>query len=92
MSLEIVELCVGCHACEAQCPNNAITAARPMFVINADKCTECLGDHDLPQCAEICPIEGAIVDEFGEPLNAPGSLTGIPLHLLEQLRVSECRP
>jgi len=92
MSLEIVELCVGCHACEGQCPNNAISAARKMFVINPNKCTECLGDHDLPQCAEICPIEGAIVNEFGEPLNPPGSLTGIPLHLLEQLRDAECRP
>jgi hypothetical protein len=26
----------------------------------------------------ICPIEGAILDEVGEPLNPPGSLTGIP--------------
>lgn len=81
MSLSIVEVCVGCHACEAQCPNKAIRAGAP-FVIDPDRCTECIGDFDLPQCAEICPVEGAIVDEYGEPLNAPGSLTGIPLYLV----------
>ena len=26
----------------------------------------------------ICPIEGAILDPFGEMANPPGSLTGIP--------------
>jgi len=90
MSLAIVDVCVGCHACEAQCPNKAISAGTPFF-INPDKCTECLGDHDLPQCAEICPVEGAIVDEYGEPLNPPGSLTGIPLHLVDSLKELECR-
>lgn len=48
------------------------------FLIDADKCTECLGDFATPQCATICPIEGAIVDELNEAINAPGSLTGIP--------------
>ncbi|MBC9073021.1 4Fe-4S binding protein [Thauera sp. CAU 1555] len=90
MSLVINDLCVGCYACEPLCPNKAISApvekGRPVFFINPDKCTECLGDHDLPQCSEICPIEGAIVDEFGEPLNPPGSLTGIPLHLLDRVQ------
>jgi hypothetical protein len=39
----------------------------------------------VPQCAAICPIEGAIVNELGEALNPPGSLTGIPLTKLIQL-------
>ena len=86
MSLEILDSCVGCFACEPLCPNSAIRAVmqpgRPLFRIDPDRCTECLGDHDLPQCAEICPVEGAIVDEYAEPLNPPGSLTGIPLHRL----------
>ena len=47
------------------------------FLIDADKCTECLGDFALPQCVEICPVEGAIVNELNEALNPPGSLTGI---------------
>ncbi len=83
MALIINELCVNCFACEPLCPNKAIYEAKPHFLINPDLCTECLGDHDAPQCAEICPIECAIEDEFGDPLNPPGSLTGIPLQMLQ---------
>lgn len=78
MALQINELCVNCWACEPLCPNDAIYEASPHFLIDPMKCTECLGDHDEPQCAAICPIECAIVDEEGEALNPPGSLTGIP--------------
>lgn len=82
MALEIVESCVNCHACAPLCPNAAIVAAQPpeypQFRIEAALCTECLGDFADPQCAQSCPIEGAIVDELGVPLNPPGSLTGIP--------------
>lgn len=86
MALEIVESCVNCWACLPLCPNQAIVEARPHFVIVADRCTECLGDHAAPQCAEICPIEGAIVNELNEALNPPGSLTGIPPALLAKAR------
>jgi ferredoxin len=82
MAFEIVETCVNCYACEPLCPNQAIHAASPHFLIDADKCTECIGDYMDAQCASICPIEGAIVDELGVALNAPGSLTGIPPELL----------
>ena len=54
--------CVNCWACEPLCPNRAIFEAKPHFLIDADKCTECLGDHADPQCVAICPIEGAIVN------------------------------
>ena len=82
MALEIIESCVKCWACQPLCPNDAIMAANPPefphFLIVADKCTECLGDYAEAQCASICPIEGAILNELGEALNPPGSLTGIP--------------
>jgi ferredoxin len=78
MALRIIETCVNCWACEPLCPSQAIFEARPHFVIDAKKCTECEGDYAAPQCASICPIEGAIVDAFGAALNPPGSLTGIP--------------
>jgi ferredoxin len=78
MALEIIETCVNCWACEPLCPSKAIFFAKPNFLIDADKCTECLGDFATPQCAAICPIEGAIVDELNVALNPPGSLTGIP--------------
>ena len=58
--------------------SQAILEAKPHFRIEASRCTECLGDYADPQCASICPIEGAIVNHMNEPLNPPGSLTGIP--------------
>ena len=82
MALEIVDSCVNCWACEPLCPSKAIVEALPHFVIERDLCTECVGDYADPQCASICPIEGAIVNEVGEPLNPLGSLTGIPLQVL----------
>ncbi len=78
MSLKIVESCVSCHACEPVCPSKAIYKGNEHFLIDSKKCTECEGDYADTQCASICPIEGAIVDAFNVPLNAPGSLTGIP--------------
>ena len=77
MAFRIIDSCVNCWACEPVCPSDAIRAVKPHFLIDAGKCTECLGDHADPQCASICPIEGAIVDASGEALNPPGSLSGI---------------
>ena len=77
MAFRIIESCVNCWACEPLCPSGAIQAAKPYFLIDANQCTECLGDYADPQCASICPIEGAIVDQLNNPLNPPGSLTGI---------------
>jgi ferredoxin len=77
MALKIIESCVNCWACEPLCPNKAIVEAKPHFLVDARKCTECLGEFAEAQCAAICPIEGAIVNELNEPMNPPGSLTGI---------------
>lgn len=85
MSLSINELCVNCWACLPVCPNEAIVEGSTYFRIIARKCTECDGDHPDPQCASICPIEGAIVDALGVPLNPPGSLTGIPPEKLAEV-------
>ena len=79
MALQITEACVNCWACVDVCPNEAIYEDAPHFLIDDRKCTECLGDHAEAQCAAICPIECAIVDELGTYLNPPGSLTNIPL-------------
>ena len=88
MALEIVASCVNCYACEPLCPNQAIFQASPHFLIDPVKCTECLGDFDDAQCASICPIECAIVDELGVALNPPGSLTGIAPELLAQYQAA----
>jgi len=78
MALSIIESCVNCWACEPLCPSKAIYEAKPHFLIDASKCTECEGDFADAQCATICPIEGAILDNLGAAINLPGSLTGIP--------------
>lgn len=78
MAFRIVAACTNCWACPPLCPQHAIHAAAPHFQIDAARCTECVGDYLDPQCASICPVEGAIVDATGQPLNPPGSLTGLP--------------
>lgn len=84
MSLKIVEPCVNCFACLEVCPSDAIVEAKPHFLIEAKKCTECEGDFAEPQCASICPIEEAILAADGTPVNPLGSLTNIPVEKLKQ--------
>jgi ferredoxin len=43
-------------------------AARPavsdeVYFIVSDKCTECVGFHDEPQCAAVCPVDCCVDDE-----------------------------
>lgn len=78
MALQIISACVNCWACEPLCPTHAIYEAKPHFLIDTKACTECEGHYADPQCASICPVEGAIINQWGEPVNPPGSLTGIP--------------
>lgn len=50
--------CTGCGACEFECPNKAIREKGGTFMVNPDKCTECDGAFDTPQCAAVCPVDG----------------------------------
>ena len=34
-----------------------------VYYIVADKCTECKGFHDEPQCAAVCPVDCCVPDE-----------------------------
>lgn len=34
-----------------------------VYFIVTDKCTECAGFHDEPQCAAVCPVDCCIKDE-----------------------------
>nr|VFJ74506.1 MAG: hypothetical protein BECKFW1821C_GA0114237_106310 [Candidatus Kentron sp. FW] len=78
MALEIFDGCINCWACKTVCPCEAIFEARPHFLIDAARCTECEGYFADTQCASICPVEEVILDSSGTALNPPGSLTGIP--------------
>lgn len=34
-----------------------------VYYIVPDKCTECIGFHDEPQCAAVCPVDCCVPDE-----------------------------
>jgi ferredoxin len=63
MAYKINEECISCGACESECPNKAITEGDERFVIDPDKCTECVGAFDESQCAAVCPFEACVSDE-----------------------------
>ena len=35
-----------------------------VYFIVTDKCTECKGFHDEPQCAAVCPVDCCVPDEM----------------------------
>ena len=57
MALMITDECINCDVCEPECPNEAISAGEEIYVINPDKCTECVGHFDEPQCQKVCPVD-----------------------------------
>ncbi len=63
MAYKITDECISCGACEADCPNKAISEGKTAYVIDPAKCTECIGKHAKPQCAEICPVGAPVPDE-----------------------------
>ncbi len=38
--------------------------ANDIYYIVPDKCTECQGFHDEPQCAAVCPVDCCVPDEM----------------------------
>ena len=60
MALKITEECINCGACEPECPNEAISQGDTIYVVAAEKCTECVGAFDAPKCVEVCPVDGCI--------------------------------
>lgn len=66
MSVIINDTCITCDACLQQCPVNAIVddLSNPMgkkqYYVQPEKCVECVGIYDDPQCAAICPSIGCI--------------------------------
>ena len=57
MALTITEECINCDVCEPECPNQAISMGETIYVIDPNKCTECVGHFDEPQCVQVCPVE-----------------------------------
>lgn len=70
MALLINETCIECSVCEQACPNGAISGGDTIFVIDPERCTECVGHHEKSQCVEVCPIPGCIVADPDHPESA----------------------
>ncbi|WP_295053149.1 4Fe-4S dicluster domain-containing protein [Sulfuricurvum sp.] len=66
MSVIINDTCITCDACLQQCPVNAIVddssnpTGKKQYYVQPEKCVECVGLYDDPQCAAICPSIGCI--------------------------------
>lgn len=63
MSYKITDECISCGACEAECQNEAISEGETIYVIDPNKCTECVGISESQRCVEVCPIDDCIVPD-----------------------------
>ncbi|MDR0634508.1 MAG: YfhL family 4Fe-4S dicluster ferredoxin [Azoarcus sp.] len=66
MSLMITDECINCDVCEPECPNGAISQGDEVYVIDAARCTECVGHFDEPQCVQVCPVDCILKDPARE--------------------------
>lgn len=57
MALMITDDCINCDVCEPECPNDAISMGPQIYVIDPDRCTECVGHYNEPQCQQVCPVD-----------------------------------
>ena len=57
MALYITDDCINCDVCEPECPNEAIYPGETIYVIDPNKCTECVGHFETPQCQQVCPVD-----------------------------------
>lgn len=46
--------------CDGHTPHSALS--EEFFYIVPGKCTECVGFHETPQCAAVCPVDCCIPD------------------------------
>lgn len=71
MATKILDTCINCGACEPECPNEAISQGSDIYVIDAARCTECVGFHEKEACQAVCPVECCVPDpEHAEPEKA----------------------
>jgi ferredoxin len=57
MALIITDECINCDVCEPECPNDAISMGPQIYVIDPDRCTECVGHFETSQCVAVCPVD-----------------------------------
>jgi len=42
---------------------DAIEEGDPIYIIDPDRCTECVGTYDEPACIAVCPVDCIIHDK-----------------------------
>jgi ferredoxin len=57
VAYKISDECISCGVCEPECPNQAISMGEAHYMIDPNRCTECVGFFDQPQCLSVCPSE-----------------------------------
>lgn len=57
MALKITAECINCDVCESACPNQAISVGPEYYIIDPNRCTECVGHFGEPQCQLVCPVD-----------------------------------
>ena len=62
MAYYITEDCISCGACEPECPNVAIWEGETVYIINPDRCSECVGAYETSRCADVCPVDACLPD------------------------------
>ncbi len=67
MSLLITAECINCDVCEPACPNQAIFMGPDIYEIKPERCTQCVGHFDTPQCQAVCPIDDCITLDPAHP-------------------------
>ncbi len=70
MALYITDDCINCDVCEPECPNSAIYPGETIYIIDPNKCTECVGHFDTPQCQQVCPVDCIPLDPTHEETQA----------------------
>lgn len=50
----------GGKSVDADAPNAPVSD--DFYYISPDKCTECVGFHEEPQCAAVCPVDCCVAD------------------------------
>jgi ferredoxin len=54
MAYKITDACTSCGTCVEECPADAISEGKNIYVIDKEACTEC------GTCVDVCPAEAIV--------------------------------
>jgi len=80
MATYITEDCINCGACKSECPNDAIAEGDDVYVIDRERCTECVGFHEKEACQAVCPVECCLPDPEAPETEAVLLARAVALH------------